>query len=63
MADRNGGSFAAGFLVGAIAGAIIGLLFAPRPGEETRQILKEKVADIKEKAAEFAKKTRRSADS
>lgn len=43
MSDKNeGGGFMGGFLLGALLGAGLGLLLAPRPGEETRQILAEK---------------------
>lgn len=32
-----------GFVVGATAGVVTGLLLAPRKGEETRQLIKDKV--------------------
>jgi gas vesicle protein len=55
MSDRNAGS---GFLIGFVAGSIIGLsvgfLFAPRPGEETREILKEKAVEVAHKLKETA---------
>lgn len=35
------GDFLAGLLVGAVIGASLGLLFAPEPGEETRERMKE----------------------
>jgi gas vesicle protein len=51
--DRDGGSFFSFFLMGGIVGAIVGLLLAPRKGQETRadlsaksEILKEQVEDI-----------------
>jgi gas vesicle protein len=39
----------------------IGFLFAPRPGEETRQLLKEKAVAARERAAEITKKVRETA--
>ena len=41
MDDRQSNGFMGGLLVGAALGAIAGLLVAPRPGRETRQILKK----------------------
>jgi len=62
MAERNGGSgFAIGLLVGAVLGLAVGFLFAPRPGEETRQILKEKAGVARERLAEVTRKARETA--
>jgi len=36
-------SFALGLLGGVIGGVVLGALFAPKPGDETRQELKEKI--------------------
>jgi hypothetical protein len=46
QSERSGNYFALGALVGAALGMAIGLLFAPRPGEETRAVLKEKRAGL-----------------
>jgi gas vesicle protein len=40
------------FLVGAVAGAALALLFAPAPGTETRRILSEKTRESQDKARE-----------
>jgi len=62
MTDRSGGSgFAIGLIVGAALGLAIGFLFAPRPGEETRQLLKEKAELAGRRAAEAAKRVRETA--
>jgi gas vesicle protein len=42
------------FLTGFIAGAAVGLLFAPRKGSEIRDILSRPLEDIKEKADDLA---------
>ena len=55
MAEKdNGSSFAIGFLLGAIAGVAIGFLYAPKPGKETRTLLKEKAGEGLELAKEAA---------
>lgn len=54
MSDReSGSSFFIGFLVGVIAGAAIGILYAPKPGKETRAMLKEKAGEFKDKASDM----------
>ena len=59
MSDKDSGaSFAIGFLIGAIAGVAIGFLYAPKSGEETRAMLREKAGEIKEKASEVTEKAK-----
>ena len=56
MSDKDAGTFAIGFLIGAITGVAIGFLYAPKSGRETRALLKEKAEDLREKAEEVAEK-------
>lgn len=42
--------FFIGFIAGGLIGAGIGLLFAPQSGEETREMLKDKFLELREKA-------------
>jgi len=44
--ENNGSSFIAGLLLGGIIGAVLGLLFAPQPGEKTREQLRGKVDEL-----------------
>lgn len=46
------GDFLAGVFVGALIGAALGLLFAPEPGEETRERVVERARKLKEAASE-----------
>jgi gas vesicle protein len=46
----NKTSFINGFFVGALAGGATALLFAPRPGEETRVHIHEKSVELLERA-------------
>jgi len=46
------GGFLGGLLVGALVGAALGLLFAPEPGEEIRQRIKERAGDYKDRVAD-----------
>jgi gas vesicle protein len=55
------GSFGS-FLRGAIIGAAVALLLAPRSGRETRDLLTEKGSEFKDKAMDMAKETRQRAE-
>jgi gas vesicle protein len=57
----TGISFTAGFILGAVAGVAIGFLYAPKPGKETRELLKEKAEKAREKASEVAEKAKEAA--
>ncbi|MCL4499356.1 MAG: YtxH domain-containing protein [Chloroflexi bacterium] len=52
MAEKKGGRLSA-FIVGALAGAIGGLLYAPRAGKETRE-------EVRRRAEEFVEQGRES---
>ena len=53
--DRDSGSgFFTGLLMGALIGVVVGFLYAPQSGTETRRLVKEKTRDVKEKASRAA---------
>ena len=61
MANDNGagaGSVMLAFLVGAVAGAAVALLYAPATGQETREFLGEKAREGRDRATEAAAKGR-----
>jgi gas vesicle protein len=54
MSNSDSGSkFAIGFTVGLAIGAALGFLFTPRSGKETRELLKDKAADVSETARDL----------
>src|SRR5215472_6001003 len=61
MAD-NVGSKVTYFLVGLGIGALVGVLFAPKSGEETREYLSQKADEGKEYAQKKARELRERAD-
>ena len=62
MTEKGSGTaFTAGLLIGAAVGLAIGFLYAPRPGVETRAILKEKTEKVREQAAGIAEKVKETA--
>ena len=60
MADRDGSSFL-WFLAGLGIGAIAGVLYAPRSGEETREALRSKAEEGREFMRERVRQTRQQA--
>jgi gas vesicle protein len=52
------GSILLAFLLGAVSGAALALLYAPAPGRHTREYLGEKAREGKVRAAEAAAKGR-----
>lgn len=50
MSNDNSGSVLVAFVVGAVTGAAVALLFAPASGEETREYLGERAREGREKA-------------
>ena len=49
---RNGGGFLVGFIAGSMIGAGLALLFAPKAGDETRREVAEQAQRVREKARE-----------
>jgi len=54
----GGGSVLVAFVLGAISGAAVALLYAPASGRETREYLGEKAREGRERAAAAAEKGR-----
>ena len=62
MARNSGDSFWSGFVLGAFVGAVMALLFAPAPGEETRERLRERGIELREHAEELSEEARKRAE-
>ena len=55
MAENDSGlSFVSGFLLGGVVGAVVGMLLAPKPGEETRADLVGQSEVLRTRAEEIA---------
>ncbi|MGC8834859.1 MAG: YtxH domain-containing protein [Armatimonadota bacterium] len=55
MANNSRG-FLFGFLVGAVLGAAVALLYAPVPGSEARELVGRKASEVAEKSRQLFKK-------
>jgi gas vesicle protein len=60
--DNGAGNVAVAFVLGAVAGAAVALLYAPASGRETREFIGEKARDGRERATEAAAKGREAID-
>ncbi|MEC4807139.1 MAG: YtxH domain-containing protein [Jaaginema sp. PMC 1079.18] len=62
MAKSRTGTFFGGMLIGTAVGTVVGMLIAPRPGRETRQILKKSAAALPELAEDLSTSLQLQAD-
>jgi gas vesicle protein len=62
MSDNNVGSKVSIFLVGLGIGALVGILFAPKSGEETRDYLSSKADEGRDYAQRKARELRERAE-
>ena len=62
MSENNAGSKVSFFLVGLGIGALVGILFAPKSGEETREFLAAKADEGREYAQRKARELRERAE-
>lgn len=62
MSNNRGGAFMGGVILGTVAGAIAGVLLAPRSGRETRQILKKSADALPELAEDLSTSVQLQAD-
>lgn len=62
MSERNGSSGVLWFLAGIGIGAVVGILFAPHSGEETRQILMSKAEEGRDYVKKRAENVRQQAE-
>ena len=58
MAKDNSGGLMVAFVIGALTGAAVALLFAPASGEETREFLGQKAREGRDKAREAVDQSR-----
>jgi gas vesicle protein len=59
---NSAGTVLASFVIGALAGAAVALLYAPATGEETRRKLAEKARQGRQRAEELAEEGRQFLD-
>lgn len=58
MANDNGGHFLNAFLLGGIVGFVIGILAAPRSGEEIRAEISERTKGVREQVEHLTERVR-----
>ena len=62
MSNNRSGEFLGGLMLGATIGALTGLLIAPRPGRETRRLLKKSADALPELAEDLSTSVQLQAD-
>lgn len=62
MSNNRSGVFIGGVLLGAAIGTLTGLVMAPRPGRETRQLLKKSAEALPELAEDLSTSVQIQAD-
>jgi len=59
---KEGLSFVFGVLVGTLVGASVAIILAPQSGERTREVLRDRALEYKERAADLASDLREDAE-
>ena len=59
--DKSSFGFGMGLIAGVIGGIVAGVLYAPRPGSEMREKVKETVCDLAEKHSPAVNEAKRQA--
>ena len=58
MAENGADRFVTGMVLGAVLGAAIGILLAPKPGTETRELVRNRAGEyfeiVRDRAGEYA---------
>jgi gas vesicle protein len=54
--ENNAGSVAIALFAGIAIGVVLGIMFAPKSGEETRKDISEKIDDVKKKVEDVETK-------
>ena len=54
MSNKKVCEIISSFLLGALLGLTLGVLYAPRPGEKTRKLIEERALEIEEEAKEIS---------
>jgi gas vesicle protein len=62
MSERNGGGGALWFLAGLGIGAVVGILYAPQSGNETREVLMSKAEEGRDYVRKRAQEAREQAE-
>lgn len=59
--DKSSIGFGVGILLGVVGGIVAGVLYAPRPGNETREKIKDTVCELAEKHSPAVKEAKKQA--
>jgi gas vesicle protein len=62
MSDRDGGSSFLWFLAGLGVGAVVGVLYAPRSGDEMREVIRSRAQEGADRARTHARRAREQAN-
>ena len=54
----KGNKMFAGLIAGAAVGTAVGLLFAPKPGRESRRVVATQADEVRQKAGNYVEKVR-----
>jgi len=58
MANKKFNAFLSGLLLGSLTGAVVGIILAPQSGEDTRDVIRDRGLEFRNKAASTVDETR-----